>query len=49
MSDYRVDAATKEEWAERALKAEAKLKKLQSYYGKDDDPCDEMMPPPNKK
>ena len=25
MSDYRIEAATKEEWAERALKAEAKL------------------------
>ena len=25
MSDYRVDAATKEEWAERAMKAEAKV------------------------
>ena len=28
MSDYRIEAATKEEWAERALKAEAKLEKL---------------------
>ena len=26
MSDYRIAAATKEEWAERALRAEAKLK-----------------------
>ena len=25
MSDYRIEAATKEEWAERALRAEAKL------------------------
>jgi hypothetical protein len=25
MSDYRIEAATKEEWAERALKAEDKL------------------------
>jgi len=25
MSDYRVDAATKEEWAERAMNAEAML------------------------
>ena len=28
MSDYRVDAATKEEWAYRALKAEARLAKM---------------------
>jgi len=27
MSDYRVEAASKEEWAERALRAEAKLAK----------------------
>ena len=27
MSDYRIEAASKEEWAERALKAEAKLAK----------------------
>jgi hypothetical protein len=27
MSDYRVEAASKEEWAERALMAEAKLAK----------------------
>ena len=27
MSDYRVEAASKEDWAERALKAEAKLAK----------------------
>ena len=26
MSDYRIEAATKEEWAERAFAAEAKLK-----------------------
>ena len=25
MTDYRIEAATKEEWAERALRAEAKL------------------------
>ena len=25
MSDYRIEAATKEEWAERALRAEDKL------------------------
>jgi hypothetical protein len=25
MSDYRIDAATKEEWAERALAAEGRL------------------------
>jgi hypothetical protein len=28
MSDYRIEAATKEEWAERALRAEAKLEAL---------------------
>jgi hypothetical protein len=28
MSDYRVDAATKEEWAERAFAAEDKLSLL---------------------
>ncbi|MDG3089207.1 hypothetical protein P7F88_25425 [Vibrio hannami] len=28
MSDYMIDAATKEEWAERALEAEAKLAAL---------------------
>lgn len=27
MIDYRIEAATKEEWAERALRAEAKLAK----------------------
>ena len=27
MSDYRIEAASKEEWAERALKAEAVLAK----------------------
>jgi hypothetical protein len=27
MTDYRIEAATKEEWAERALRAEAKLAK----------------------
>ena len=27
MSDYRIEAATKEEWAERALRAEAELAK----------------------
>lgn len=25
MSDYRIDAATKEEWAERAMNAETRL------------------------
>jgi len=33
MSDYRVDAATKEEWAERAMKAEAKVADLEDRYG----------------
>ena len=37
MSDYRIEAATKEEWAERALAAEAKLAKavetLKRYGG----------------
>lgn len=27
MTDYRIEAATKEEWAERALRAEVKLAK----------------------
>jgi hypothetical protein len=27
MTDYRIEAATKEEWAERALRADAKLAK----------------------
>ena len=27
MSDYRIEAATKEDWAERAMRAEAKLAK----------------------
>ena len=29
MSDYRVDAASKEEWAERAINAEKKLAALE--------------------
>ena len=29
MSDYRIEAATKEEWAARALRAEAKLETLE--------------------
>jgi hypothetical protein len=29
MTDYRIEAATKEEWAERALMAEAKLAQMQ--------------------
>ena len=33
MIDYRVDAATKEEWAERAMKAEAKVADLEDRYG----------------
>jgi len=28
MSDYLIEAATKEEWAERALRAEAKLREM---------------------
>ena len=32
MYDYRVDAATKEEWAERAFAAERKLAELQKKY-----------------
>ena len=32
MSDYRVDAATKEEWALRAWSAEARLEKLKAEY-----------------
>jgi hypothetical protein len=28
MTDYRIEAATKEEWAERALRAEAKLREM---------------------
>ena len=30
MSDYRVEAASKEDWAERALKSEAKLAKAEA-------------------
>jgi hypothetical protein len=33
MSDYRIEAATKEEWAERALRAEAKLQKAVEALG----------------
>ena len=32
MNDYRVDAATKEEWAVRAFAAEAKLKDVEERY-----------------
>ena len=32
MSDYRVDAATKEEWAERAFAAEGRLSLLESEH-----------------
>lgn len=32
MSDYRVEAATKEEWAERAFAAERALAELQKKY-----------------
>jgi hypothetical protein len=32
MSDYRIEAATKEEWAERALRAEADLRKMALDY-----------------
>lgn len=30
---YRIEAATKEEWAERAMAAEAKLADLEGRYG----------------
>ena len=29
MTDYRIEAATKEEWAERALRAEARAERLE--------------------
>ena len=32
MSDYRIDAATKEEWAERAFAAEARLSLLEGEH-----------------
>jgi len=32
MSDYRVDAATKEEWAERAFVAEGRLSLLEGEH-----------------
>ena len=32
MSDYRIDAATKEEWAERALAAEGRLSLLEGEH-----------------
>jgi hypothetical protein len=32
MSDYRVDAATKEEWAERAFAAEGRLSLLEGEH-----------------
>ena len=32
MSDYRIDAGTKEEWAERALNAEARLSLLECEH-----------------
>jgi len=45
MSDYRVEAASKEEWAYRALNAEDKVNMLvdnlialKSYLKKNDDP-----------
>jgi hypothetical protein len=34
MTDYRIEAATKEEWAERALKAEARVKELDAEIAK---------------
>ena len=37
MTDYRIEAATKEEWAERALRAEAKLADGSFYQEKDID------------
>ena len=45
MSDYRIEAASKEEWAYRALNAEDKVSRLvdnlialKSYLKKNDDP-----------
>lgn len=32
MSDYRIEAATKEEWAERAFAAEARLSLLEGEH-----------------
>jgi len=32
MSDYRIEAATKEEWAERAFAAEGRLSLLEGEY-----------------
>jgi len=32
MSDYRIEAGTKEEWAERALNAEARLSLLEGEH-----------------
>jgi len=32
MSDYRIDAATKEEWAERAFAAEGRLSLLEGEH-----------------
>jgi len=32
MSDYRIDAATKEEWAERAMEAENRLALLEGEH-----------------
>jgi hypothetical protein len=37
MTDYRIEAATKEEWAERALRAEAALADGSFYQEKDID------------
>ena len=37
MTDYRIEAATKEEWAERALRAEANLADGSFYQEKDID------------
>jgi hypothetical protein len=34
MTDYRIEAATKEEWAERALRAERKLADIAIDYKK---------------
>ena len=33
MDDYRIDAASKQEWAQRALKAESKIAELEDRYG----------------
>ena len=39
MNDYRIEAASKEEWAERALAAEAKLDIAVEALGRIAEPC----------